>query len=92
VTYEESWAPNHMGPPGGPEDAWGVYNGTLYLNYLPKVRFQWFQNIEKNIAVGNKRWSSWWGKVKTGPFNTDCMAETWSVRDCDKDPQPIPPV
>ena len=27
-----------MGPPGGPKDAWAVYNGSLYLNFFAAVR------------------------------------------------------
>jgi len=81
-----------MGPPGGPLDAWAVYNGTLYMNFRPNARDRFFANAEKNIALGNQKWISWWGKLKTGPVNTDCLADTWSQHDCAHYPQPIPPV
>lgn len=81
-----------MGPPGGPEDSWAVYNGTLYLNFHQQIRQRFFKDAEKNIALGNKRWAAWWGKLSTGPVNTDCLAETWQQRNCENDPQVIPPV
>lgn len=80
-----------MGPPGGPQDAWKVYNGTLYVNFFPKVRTRFFDNADANIAAAEKRWADWWGGPKAGPFNTDCLAETWSEHNCGKDPQVIPP-
>jgi hypothetical protein len=32
------WQKTHLGPPGGPRDAWAVYRGSLYMNFFPGVR------------------------------------------------------
>lgn len=81
-----------MGPPGGPKKAWSIYNGTLYLNYIPTIRAVFLKNADKFIASGNQRWNGWWGKLATGPVNTDCLADTWAQHNCEKTPQIIPPV
>ena len=47
-----------MGPPGGPKDAWAVYNGSLYLNVFAAVREQFFDpsTVVSNIAHADARW------------------------------------
>ncbi len=82
-----------MGPPGGPENAWEVYNNTLYINFFPQIRSRFFEDADKNIALANARWTGWWGDLNSGPMNTHCLAETWHDPggNCMKDPQPIPP-
>ena len=90
-----------MGPPGGPEDSWLVYNGTLYLNFFPRVKENFASDLDTHIAQGNKRWIELWGSLKAGPFNTDCLAELWGppskypcpasgCRSCMKQPQAVP--
>ena len=80
-----------MGPPGGPEDSWKIYNDSLILNFLPKIMDNFFEDADKNIQDGDKRWISLWGKLQAGPFNTHCTAETGSEHDCRSDPQTLPP-
>jgi len=82
---------DHMGPPGGPADSWKVYNDTLYMNYRPNIRDSFFSDADANIATANARWIEWWGAMKAGPFNTDCLAETWDGHACTTEPQPVPP-
>ena len=44
-----------------------------------------------NIALADAKWTAMWGCLKCGPFNTDCLAETWSQRNCKTGtPQAIP--
>lgn len=78
-----------MGPPAGPEDSWGIYNGKLYMNFRTDIKSKFFRNIEAHIRDGDARWISLWGDLRAGPFNTDCLAETWSVHNCVNRPQPI---
>ena len=59
-----------MGPPGGGGDAWLVYKGALYINYLPHIRDNFAKDIDKNIADANARWIDFWGDLKAGPFAT----------------------
>lgn len=80
-----------MGPPGGSKDSWAIYNNTLYMNFMPVVRKNFFSDADNNIATANARWVAWWGSMRAGPFNTDCLAETWDGHDCGTEPQPIPP-
>jgi len=95
------WARDFLGPPAGPEDSWLVHNGTLYLNFFQAVRSEFASDIEKHIAQGNARWIDLWGSLRAGPFNTDCLAETWGppsrypcpetgCRPCMKYPQQVP--
>ena len=66
------WAKDHLGPPGGPKDAWLVHNGSLYINFFPAVRKIFASDLENHIKVANDRWSKWWGGLKAGPFNFMC--------------------
>jgi len=79
-----------MGPPAGPADSWAVYKGKLYMNFHPQIRDRFFQNPDANIRDGNARWIQMWGDLQAGPFNTDCLAETWSEKDCRSSPASIP--
>jgi len=78
-----------------------VYKERLYLNFFPAVRREFASGIDKHIAEGNARWISLWGGLHAGPFNTDCLAETWGppskypcpptgCRPCMKYPQRVP--
>lgn len=79
-----------MGPPAGPADSWGVHNGKLYMNFRPDIKRNFFKHIDANIEAGNARWISLWGDLRAGPFNTDCLAQTWSAKNCADSPQAIP--
>jgi len=79
-----------MGPPAGSSDSWGIYKGKLYLNFMPRIRDNFFNNIERYVRDGNRRWIQMWGALQAGPFNTDCLAETWDRHDCRDYPQKIP--
>lgn len=81
------WAKDYMGPPGGPEDSWKVYNGSLYLNFRVNIMETFFENADENIAEADARWTDWYGELNAGPFNTDCLAETWDEKNCKDDPQ-----
>lgn len=79
-----------MGPPAGPDDSWGIHNGKLYMNFRPSIKANFFKDIEANIKAGDARWISLWGDLQAGPFNTDCLAQTWSDKNCGTSPQAIP--
>ena len=80
-----------MGPPAGPSDSWALYNHSLYLNFMPQIRDTFFADPDANIAAADERWIAWWGELHAGPFNTDCMAETWNGYNCKNNAQPVPP-
>ena len=78
-----------------------MYKGVLYLNFFPRIRAEFAEDIDEHIAQGNARWISWWGGLRAGPFNTDCLAEFWGppshypcpktgCRKCIKEPQRVP--
>lgn len=79
-----------MGPPAGPADSWAVYGGKLYLNFFPSIRASFLKDIDAHIKAGNARWISMWGDLQAGPFNTECLAETWGQKNCKHSPQAIP--
>ena len=79
-----------MGPPGAPADSWAVYNDSLYLNFNQEIRQEFFSDADEHIRQGNARWVSMWGALDAGPFNTNCLAETWDMQDCRSDPQIVP--
>ena len=54
-----------------------VYRGRLYMNFFQRVRQQFASDIDRHIEEGDARWTSMWGSLRAGPFNTDCLAETW---------------
>jgi YHS domain-containing protein len=37
-------------------DAWTLHDGKLYLNYSTSVRTLWSEQLEANIASGDKNW------------------------------------
>lgn len=80
------WAKAWLGPPAGPADSWSVYNGSLYMNFLPEIRDKWMSGVEAYIRTANERWSQWYGRLEAGPFNTDCLSPV-----CKQTPQKIPP-
>ena len=109
------WEKTHLGPPGGPQKSWAVYQGALYENFQPRIRKMFFDNATavnprdpsalplpspcqltrlgwcaQLIALAAERWVGMWGKLEAGPFNVDCLAETWGTRNCEKQPQPVP--
>ncbi len=66
-----------------------MYNDTLYLNFHPGIRARFLSDPDAHIKAGNERWISWWGKLHAGPFNTDCVAETWDDKSCMQYPQQV---
>ena len=38
------WEKTHLGPPGGPQKSWAVYQGALYENFQPRIRKMFFDN------------------------------------------------
>ena len=52
-----------MGPPGGPEDSWKIYNDSLILNFLPKIMDNFFDDADKNIQDGDKEMDLTLGKT-----------------------------
>ena len=78
-----------------------MHKGVLYLNFFDKVKQHFAADIDKHIAEGNARWIKLWGSLHAGPFNTDCLAETWGppskypcpatgCRPCMRYPQRVP--
>ena len=53
-------------------------------------RAKFFANASALIELASERWVGMWGKLEAGPFNVDCLSETWSQRNCVKNPQPVP--
>eukprot|EP00039_Didymoeca_costata_P004792 m.76109 g.76109 ORF g.76109 m.76109 type:complete len:141 (-) comp12543_c1_seq5:47-469(-) len=88
--YSRPWKPEHIGPPGGPEDAWRVYNNSLYLNFRPRIMDNFFSDAEKNINAADQRWIKWFGKLQAGPFNYKCVSVSTHTDTCENDPQPVP--
>ena len=43
-----------------------MYNGTLYMNFMPRIRDAFFADAETNIAAADARWTSLWGKLEVG--------------------------
>lgn len=39
-----------------PKDAWRIVDDKLYLNYSPKVKKQWEEDIPGNIKKGDANW------------------------------------
>ena len=72
---------DHVGPPAGPLDAWLIHNDKLYLLYTPRIREQFQQNLEANLAAGDERWIGWWGALEAGPFNLQCNKDNECVAD-----------
>ena len=58
-----------MGPPGGPEDSWKIYNDSLILNFRPSIMDKFFEDADKNIKDGDERWISLWGKLEAGSLS-----------------------
>lgn len=58
---------------------------------MPQIRDTFFADPDANIAAADERWIAWWGELHAGPFNTDCMAETWNGYNCKNNAQPVPP-
>lgn len=72
------WTKTNMGPPAGPSDSWMVINGTLYLNFRPSIMRHWATSgVAAHIAAATKRWTSYYGSMHAGPFNTMCYENTW---------------
>lgn len=78
-------------------DSWAVYSGdstgnkpALILNFRPSIKENFLKNPDYNIKQADARWATLWGGLRTGPFNTECLAETWNQRPCTKYPQHVP--
>ena len=87
---EWPWSRDIIGPASGPEDSWKVYNGSLYLNFSPKTMETFFEDADENVAAGDARWIALWGKLDAGPFDTDCLVETFHKNGCLDYPQVLP--
>lgn len=42
----------------GDPAAWKIVDGKLYLNYSPKVKSMWEQNMNERIGKGDQNWES----------------------------------
>ena len=66
--------------PPRPDETSKLYNAMVSPFDRMSVRAMvWYQgeaNADQNIALGNARWAALWGGPKSGPFNTECLAET----------------
>ena len=62
------------------------------MNANSMVNATWQQKLDADIAKVEAKWTSWYGKLHAGPFNTDCYMWNWSVtHNCNLTPQPMPP-
>mmetsp|Transcript_32073 Transcript_32073/g.37701 ORF Transcript_32073/g.37701 Transcript_32073/m.37701 type:complete len:95 (+) Transcript_32073:394-678(+) len=68
-----------MGPPCDPETYWIVYNGSLYCNFEKQPQQKFLANIDSYINDADARWTSYYGSITDGPFNTGCMADCFST-------------
>ena len=81
-----------LGPPAMPNTTWTVYNGSLYMNANIPINDKWHrEGLDKDIAITDAKWISWYGKLQAGPFNTDCLTWDFPKVNCDVNPQPMPP-
>jgi hypothetical protein len=62
-----------LGPPANASNTWNIVNGSLYMNAAPSVAHKWVMNVSAFIQLTNAMWTSWYGKLHAGPFNTDCL-------------------
>jgi len=65
-----------MGPPADPRDGWVVHNDKLYVNINSEYRTKFRDNLEANIASGDKNWLDMWGDEDAGPFHPLCLPYT----------------
>jgi hypothetical protein len=68
------------------------------MNASPGVAHKWMKNVTTLILTADALWTSWYGKVEAGPFNTDCLQghqhedpEAGKYCWCETHPQPLPP-
>lgn len=87
-----------LGPPANASNTWNIVNGSLYMNANPRVAQRWMQNVTFFIQASDALWRSWYGTLRAGPFNTDCLqghqhenpSQGHYCR-CATYPQPMPP-
>ena len=87
-----------LGPPANASNTWNIVNGSLYMNAEPSVAREWALNSSAYIQSTDAQWTSWYGNLHAGPFNTDCLQghqhENPGRGDfcwCERHPQPLPP-
>jgi hypothetical protein len=87
-----------LGPPANGSNVWNIVNGSLYMNAAPTVQHKWLPNVTAFVQVTDALWTSWYGGLHAGPFNTDCLQghqhedpEAGQFCWCEKHPQPLPP-
>ena len=87
-----------LGPPANASNTltWNIVNGSLYMNADPAVARRWAANVFALVQLTDTLWTSWYGKIESGPFNTDCLQghqheEAGKYCWCETHPQPLPP-
>ena len=86
------WSPTSMGPPGGVDAknrGWAVHNGKLYISIWASVMNDFLANATANVALGEARWTGWFGATTEGRLNSACFAE--GKRYCEDPPMPVAP-
>ena len=90
------WSRQHIGPPAGPSDTWEIKDGSLYLNYFDGPEKRFFANFSAMKAEADAHWTTLWGKIQAGPFNTECLANPGGKgptgNSCVKHGESLPPV
>ena len=43
------------------------------MNADPAVARRWAANVSALVQLTDTLWTSWYGKIESGPFNTDCL-------------------
>jgi len=53
---------------------WFVHSGQRPLMFGgPTAKANFLGDMETWVAKGDAKWKSWWGDLKEGPFNTQCL-------------------
>jgi hypothetical protein len=81
------WARDYLGPPGGANQSWFIYESKLYMTFMPSMRAGWIADGTKNVASGDARWIDWFGALDRGPVNVNCTAAHWWGNTCSFSPQ-----
>ena len=89
---------DRLGPPANASNTWNIVNGSLYMNADPRVAKKWLKNVTELVRETDALWTSWYGKLHAGPFNTDCFQGQQHESPgqgkfcrCSRYPQPLPP-
>ena len=43
------------------------------MNADPAVARRWAANVSALVQLTDTLWTSWYGKIESGPFNPDCL-------------------